>query len=122
MFARGSDWSPSDTPDWQNVDRLALGMVTREIPKTVFLPTFKQLAYLVALYEAQHFGRAGTKMGVSQSTISASLVSLERLLGATLVTRTQRRVRFTDIGVDVAVRAKEILHAAENTFAFAIAS
>lgn len=97
-------------------------MMSGENPKTVFLPTFEQLAYLVALYETQHFARAGIKAGVSQSTISSALASLERRLGAKLVTRTQRSVRFTDIGVDVAVRAREVLLAAENTFAIAYGS
>ena len=40
------------------------------------LPSLKQLQYLAALYEHQHFGRAAAACNVSQSTLSAGLKEL----------------------------------------------
>ena len=52
---------------------------------TTYLPTIKQLQYLVALHEHGHFGRAAEGCFVSQSTLSAGIRELESLLGVTLV-------------------------------------
>ena len=43
---------------------------------TAYLPTLKQLQYLVALHEHGHFGRAADSCFVSQSTLSAGLREL----------------------------------------------
>ncbi len=60
-----------------------------------YLPTLKQLQYLVALHDHGHFGRAADACFVTQSTLSAGLRDLESLIGVTLVERTRRVVRFT---------------------------
>ena len=44
---------------------------------STYLPTLKQLQYLVALHEHGHFGRAADACFVSQSTLSAGLRDLE---------------------------------------------
>jgi LysR family hydrogen peroxide-inducible transcriptional activator len=80
----------------------------------IYLPTIKQLQYLVALSEAGHFGRAATAMNVSQSTLSAGLRELETLLGVTLVERNRRVVRFTALGEQVVARAIRLLAEAEG--------
>ena len=59
---------------------------------TTYLPTIKQLQYLVALHEHGHFGRAAEASFVSQSTLSAGIRELESLLGVTLVERSRRVV------------------------------
>src|SRR5689334_15217005 len=41
-----------------------------------YLPTLKQLQYLVALHDAGHFGRAAEACFVTQSTLSAGLREL----------------------------------------------
>ena len=46
---------------------------------TVYLPTLKQLQYLVALRDNGHFGRAAESCFVTQSTLSAGLRELETL-------------------------------------------
>ncbi|MFN7177701.1 MAG: hydrogen peroxide-inducible genes activator [Thermaurantiacus sp.] len=79
----------------------------------VYLPTVKQLQYLVALHTHQHFGRAAEACFVSQSTLSAGLRELESLLGQTLVERNRRVVRFTDLGDKVVRRAWKLLGEAE---------
>ncbi|MEO7787791.1 MAG: LysR family transcriptional regulator, partial [Sphingomicrobium sp.] len=45
----------------------------------VYLPTIKQLQYLVALRDYGHFGKAAESCFVTQSTLSASLRELETL-------------------------------------------
>src|SRR5215210_2059640 len=81
---------------------------------TSYLPTLKQLQYLVALREHGHFGRAADACFVTQSTLSASLRELEALLGVTLVERTRRVVRFTTLGERISDKAVRILRQAEE--------
>jgi LysR family hydrogen peroxide-inducible transcriptional activator len=81
---------------------------------TVYLPTIKQLQYLVALSEHGHFGKAAESCFVTQSTLSASLRELESLIGITLVERTRRVVRFTPLGARIADKARRVLREAED--------
>ena len=81
---------------------------------SAYLPTLKQLQYLVALHEHGHFGRAAASCFVSQSTLSAGLRELESLLGTVLVERTRRMVRFTPLGNRVVAKAHRLLREAEE--------
>ena len=81
---------------------------------TTYLPTLKQLQYLVALKDHGHFGRAAESCFVTQSTLSAGLRELESLIGVTLVERTRRVVRFTPLGFRIAEKARRILAQAEE--------
>ena len=81
---------------------------------TTYLPTIKQLQYLVALHEHGHFGRAAEASFVSQSTLSAGIRELESLLGVTLVERSRRVVRFTPLGNNVVAKAHRVLREAEE--------
>ncbi|MGQ3230640.1 MAG: LysR family transcriptional regulator, partial [Blastomonas fulva] len=81
---------------------------------TSYLPTLKQLQYLVALEEHGHFGKAADACYVTQSTLSAGLRELETLLGVVLVERTRRVVRFTPLGNKVVAKAHRILREAEE--------
>lgn len=81
---------------------------------TTYLPTLKQLQYLVALHEQGHFGRAADACFVTQSTLSAGLRELETLIGVTLVERTRRMVRFTPVGDAIAAKARVVLREAED--------
>ena len=81
---------------------------------STFLPTLKQLHYLVALKVHGHFGRAAESCFVTQSTLSAGLRELESLIGVTLVERTRRVVRFTPLGSRIADKAQRILREAEE--------
>lgn len=81
---------------------------------TTFVPTLKQLQYLVALHEHGHFGRAAQASFVSQSTLSAGIRELESLLGVTLVERSRRVVRFTQLGNQVVAKAHRVLREAEE--------
>ena len=81
---------------------------------STYLPTIKQLQYLVALHEHGHFGRAAEASFVSQSTLSAGIRELETLLGVTLVERSRRVVRFTPLGEQVVAKAHRLLREAEE--------
>lgn len=81
---------------------------------TTYLPTLKQLQYLVALKDHGHFGRAAEACFVTQSTLSSGLRELESLIGITLVERTRRVVRFTPLGSRIAEKAQRVLREAEE--------
>ncbi len=78
----------------------------------MILPSPQQLRYLTALAEHGHFGRAAAACAVTQSTLSAGILALERQLDAALIERgpTKRPV-FTQVGLDVVARARVALAA-----------
>ena len=81
----------------------------------VTLPAPQQLRYLLALAEHQHFGRAAAACAVTQSTLSAGLMALERQLDARILDRDgSKRVLFTPLGQDLVVRARDALAALEG--------
>jgi LysR family transcriptional regulator, hydrogen peroxide-inducible genes activator len=87
------------------------------------LPTPQQLRYLLALAEHGHFGRAAEACAVSQSTLSAGLLALERQLDARLLDRSAgKRVVFTPLGHEVLGRARAALAALEAVAETAAAS
>lgn len=82
--------------------------------KQVYLPTIKQLQYLLALSDEENFGRAAERCGVTQSTLSSGIAELERLLGVILIERNRRVVRFTALGSEIAGQARRILDETET--------
>ncbi|MFA5968290.1 MAG: hydrogen peroxide-inducible genes activator [Sphingomonas sp.] len=80
----------------------------------IYLPTLKQLQYLVALKDHGHFGRAAEACFVTQSTLSAGIRELESLIGVILVERTRRVVRFTPLGDRFVDKARRVLREAEE--------
>ena len=81
---------------------------------TTYLPTLKQLHYLVALKEHGHFGRAAEAASSRNRRMSAGIRELETLLGVTLVERTRRVVRFTPLGDRIADKARRVIREAEE--------
>ncbi|MGK2912603.1 MAG: hydrogen peroxide-inducible genes activator [Sphingobium sp.] len=79
-----------------------------------YMPTLKQLQYLVALKQQGHFGKAADACFVTQSTLSAGIRELESLIGVTLVERTRRVVRFTALGDRIVEKAHRVLREAEE--------
>ena len=78
------------------------------------LPTMKQLQYLVALADTQHFGRAAQRCFITQSTLSAGIRDLESVLGTAVAERSNRHVLMTNAGLQIAGRAKAVLREAEE--------
>ena len=69
----------------------------------------RQLRYLVALAEEQHFTRAATREHVAQPALSQQIRRLEAELGLPLVQRTTRHVAITEAGELLVARARRIL-------------
>jgi len=77
-------------------------------------PTLKQLRYLCAVADHQHFGQAAIASHVSQSTLSAGILELEETLGVSLIERNNRKVILTSVGDEVVGRARELLVGIED--------
>lgn len=78
------------------------------------LPSPQQLRYLLALAELGHFGWAANACDVSQSTLSAGILALERQLDAAILDRgASKHVVFTALGEQIVARARKALAALE---------
>ncbi|MBI3773391.1 MAG: hydrogen peroxide-inducible genes activator [Gammaproteobacteria bacterium] len=75
----------------------------------MYLPSLKQLQYLLAVVELRHFGKAAERCFVTQSTLSTGIQELETLLGIRLLERTKRKVAPTPLGLELADKARQIL-------------
>ncbi|AVK36240.1 hydrogen peroxide-inducible gene activator [Morganella morganii] len=69
----------------------------------------RDLEYLVALSEHNHFRRAADACHVSQPTLSGQIRKLEDELGVMLLERTSRKVLFTQQGMLLVDQARTIL-------------
>ncbi len=74
----------------------------------------RDLGYLVALADLRHFGHAAEACFVSQPTLSTQLKKLEEELGAQLIERAPRQVMLTEVGKEVAERARLVLRDVEQ--------
>jgi LysR family transcriptional regulator, hydrogen peroxide-inducible genes activator len=87
------------------------------------LPSPQQLRYLVALAASRHFGRAAHACSVTQSTLSAGLLALERQLDCQILDRAAgRHVVFTPLGLELVERAQTALASLEAVAEAALAS
>jgi LysR family transcriptional regulator, transcription activator of glutamate synthase operon len=69
----------------------------------------RQLRYLVALADEQHFTRAAARAHIAQPALSQQIRRLEQEVGLALVERTTRRVTVTEAGWALVARARRIL-------------
>src|SRR5438874_12117768 len=69
----------------------------------------RQLRYFVAVAEELHFGRAATRLHMSQSPLSRAIRELERDLGVVLFVRTTRSVELTAAGSMLLERSRRAL-------------
>ncbi len=77
-----------------------------------YLPTPQQLRYLVMLAETGHFGRAASACAVSQSTLSAGILALERALDTQILDRAAgKHPVFTPLGLELVAKARLALSA-----------
>ena len=74
----------------------------------------RQLEYFVAVAEEANFTRAGERVHVSQSGVSAQLRQLERELGAELIDRSNRTATLTTAGAAAIGPARAALAAAAS--------
>ncbi|SDN85520.1 LysR substrate-binding domain-containing protein [Geodermatophilus sp. DSM 45219] len=73
----------------------------------------RQLRYFVTVAETRHFGRAAERLHMAQSPLSQAIRQLESQVGATLFTRTTRRVELTPAGEAFLRDARRILDSVE---------
>ncbi len=78
------------------------------------LPSLKQLEYLTALADTQHFGKAAERCHVTPSTLSAGIRDLEEVLEVSLAERSKRHVLMTPLGLEIAARARLLLRDAQD--------
>ena len=89
---------------------------------TAKTPTVRQLTYLVAVAEEQHFGNAAGRVHVTQPTLSAQFANLEEKLGVILVERRRTGAVLTPVGRQIAERARRLLRDVEDLVELAEAS
>jgi len=74
--------------------------------------TLRDLQYLVAVADHEHFGKAAAACNVSQPALSAQIRKIEDVLGVQLFERTNRRVTITSSGRAVADQSRIVLEEA----------
>src|SRR5262245_59014638 len=74
--------------------------------------TLRDLQYVVAVAEHEHFGKAAAACNVSQPALSAQIRKIEDVLDVQLFERTNRRVAITPSGHMVAEQARVVLEEA----------
>lgn len=73
----------------------------------------RDLKYLVAVADTQHFGHAAERCFVSQPTLSGQIKKLEEEWGVTLFERTRRSVNTTHAGDILVAQARVVLEQAD---------
>ncbi|NQU61106.1 MAG: LysR family transcriptional regulator [Rhodospirillales bacterium] len=70
---------------------------------------FRQLQYLVALAQEEHFGRAASRCNVSQPSLSSAIKQLELSLGVPIVLRGRRFLGLTNEGKRIIEWAERVI-------------
>lgn len=70
----------------------------------------RDLKYLIALADHNHFGKAADACFVSQPALSMQIKKLEEELGVKLLERTNKSVLLTDSGISIVEKARQVLH------------
>ncbi len=82
----------------------------------------RDLQYVVAIAEEQHFGKAADRCYVSQPALSGQVRKLEESLGVQLFERTNRTVQVTAVGLQIVEHARQLLKISEDILTIAQAS
>jgi DNA-binding transcriptional LysR family regulator len=76
--------------------------------------TFDQLAGFIAVAEELHFGRAAERLNMTQPPLSRQIQKLEKIVGAELLERDNRRVELTSAGRMFLEEARRLMALAER--------
>ena len=74
----------------------------------------RDLKYLIAVADHNHFGKAAEACFVSQPALSMQIKKLEDSLGVLLIERTNKQLFFTEIGKLIVQQARDILYRVET--------
>lgn len=85
----------------------------------MFHPTIKQLRYVCAVADHQHFSNAAESCFVSQSALSTGINELEQQLGIRIFERHNKTVFATPLGEQLIERARVILNQTNDFVALA---
>lgn len=80
----------------------------------MFLPSLRQLQYLIALNDKKSFSKAAATCHVTQSTLSAGIKELENILGQPVIDRSKRKVILTPLGLEMVHQSEMILERAQK--------
>jgi LysR family hydrogen peroxide-inducible transcriptional activator len=80
-----------------------------------YRPSLRQLEYVLAVHDLQHFGRAAERCGVSQPTLSVQIALIEQSVGVPLFERTSAPVVTTPAGEMLARTARLVLATVDET-------
>lgn len=75
--------------------------------------TLQQLRYLIAIADARSINAAAMNMYASQSNLSTSIKDLERELGISIFTRSNRGVTLTNEGTELLAYARQVVEQAD---------
>jgi DNA-binding transcriptional LysR family regulator len=76
--------------------------------------TFDQLAGFIAVAEELHFGRAAERLNMTQPPLSRQIQKLEKIVGAELLERDNRKVELTNAGLTFLEEARRLMALAER--------
>jgi DNA-binding transcriptional LysR family regulator len=76
--------------------------------------TFDQLAGFIAVAEELHFGRAAERLNMTQPPLSRQIQKLEKIVGAELLERDNRKVELTHAGQTFLDEARRLMALAER--------
>ena len=76
--------------------------------------TFDQLAGFIAVAEELHFGRAAERLNMTQPPLSRQIQKLEKIVGAELLERDNRKVELTNAGQTFLEEARRLMALAER--------
>ncbi|NLR98154.1 LysR family transcriptional regulator [Rhizobium sp. P38BS-XIX] len=77
----------------------------------------RHLRYFVTLVEERNFDRAAVRLGIAQPGLSQQIISLERIVGTSLLDRSRRAVKLTHAGEILFQEARKVLAQTEATVA-----
>ena len=85
----------------------------------MYQPTLKQMKYICAVADLNHFSKAADSCFVSQSALSTGINELEQNLGVQIFERHNKQVLITPLGKDLVARARIILTQTNDLMAIA---